>query len=134
MGDNRFGIFYVIARVALAVLTLVAIIFVIIDLVDIIRETSNHYNYDRGSNVAAIIWLFLVLIIFLLGFYGAYKEHFCSILIYATAETVFLLVGIAFTVSWSTRVFPIIAVIIAWILVWMLHVNGRSDYSLPRFN
>jgi len=128
MAEHRFGIFYVITRIILAILTLLAIIFIIINLVKWIDR-------DGGHKVEGIIWSCVSLLISLLGFYGAWKEHFMATLVFGITELILLLAGIAVAnMEDYTRIGQIFAVVIACIYCWMLYVSGNVDYSLPRFH
>ena len=125
MSEHKFGIFYVITRIVLAVLTAIAVIGIIIGL---IRYIDNNYN----NKIGYIVWAVVCLIVAITGFWGAWKEHFMSCMIYGIVELILLLAGISFVdMELYTRLTQIFAVVCASIFSWMLYVGGRADYSLP---
>ena len=125
MSGSRFGIFYPISRIVLAVLTAVAIIGIIVGLIDYL---DNNYH----NKVGYIVWTVVCLIVAITGFWGAWKEHFMSCLIYGIVELILVLAGISFAdTAIYTRVTQVFAIVFAFIFSWMLHVEGRADYSLP---
>ena len=125
MSEHKFGIFYVITRIVFAVLTAIAIVGIIISIIDYL---SNKYDQQVGY----IVWAVICLIVAITGFWGAWKEHFMSSLLYGIVELILLLAGISFAhMKVYTQVTQVLAVIFAFIFSWMLYVGGRADYSLP---
>lgn len=128
MAEHKFGIFYVIVRIILAVLTLLAMICVAINLWKWIEA------YDHGHKLDGIIWSTVALLVSFLGFYGAWKEHFLATLVFGISALILLLAGIAVTdMREYTRIGQICSIIISCIYCWMLYASGNVDYSPIKF-
>ena len=126
MSDHhKYGIFYAITRIVLAILTLLAMIGIIVGIV-------YWLNDKRGNSVEYLIWAAFCLLVAFCGFYGAYREHFMSTMIYGVAELILVLAGISFVeMQIYTRLTQIIAIVVAFIFAWMLYDGGHADMSMP---
>ncbi len=121
--NNRFGIFYLIARILLAVLIIVQLVWLIV-------ATVHCFNNHCEAN--SIVWYAFTIFVLLIGLVGAWKEHFGSSAVFAITEIVLVILGFAMfagknDTAWSVAATLIVSVIYSI----MLYMSGHKDMGVP---
>lgn len=119
--DTRFGIFYPITRIALAVIIIIQIVLLVVDIIDC---------DGCLKSAKAIIFIILTILVLFIGAIGAWKEHFLFTLIFAVTEVILCIFGFVISRQISSGG-VIITVIIASIYAVMLYMLGKRDMRMP---
>ena len=125
MAENKFGIWYVITRIALAVLVIIQLVLII---VDIARCASNNNQCSTGT----IIWMVFVVLVLLIGLLAAYREHFLSAAVFCTVEIVLAITGFVTWSSSASAIGVVLCMVCAVIFTIMLYLSGSRDMNPPQ--
>ena len=118
--NTRFGIFYVITRLALAILVLIHLVVLIIN----IFQCSH-------CSVGTIIWFIFAILILLVGLLAAFREHFLTALVFAIVEIILAITGFIGGVYLSS-VATLLCLICAITFSVMLYMSGSRDMNVPQ--
>lgn len=119
--SNRFGLLYVITRLALLICILIQIIGLVIAIIQ---------NIAHATAGLIILWIFIGLSWFI-GFLAGWREHFLTALIFVIIEIVFAICGF-FGGSGILAVANVLLLVCAIGFSLMLYFSGSRDMGMPQ--
>lgn len=119
MADSRFGIFYVIVRIALVVLVILQMIFNIVGIIDC-----------KHCSASSIVWFVFSFLALGVGLIGAWKEHFLFSIIFAVLSVVLVIFG--WGISTLSAAGVVALILISILFTFMLWDAGKRDMNVPK--